>query len=124
MKEALDAGFMPADKKINPFLTWWVMLIYGFLLLIAGVFKIQHWPGGEVFTLLFSGLIQGYVLARIVEYPKYLILKIILGIIMLLWIATFFWGWVMYSPFGLIPFGLGLLPAFFISWARAKKEFK
>ncbi len=124
MENALDSELLETTKIKKPFLSLWVMLIYIFPILIGFMFKIQHWPGASFLILVFTGLLSGYCLARIVKYPKHKVAKIVLGGALLSLFVIVFLTWNYFNINALVTLGIAFLLTFIVTFVRANKELR
>jgi hypothetical protein len=123
--EVLDEGIIREGqaKKSGPLFTWWVLSIWIFFLLIAAVFKIQRWPGGTIFSLVFGGILCGYMGLRMIRHPKYLALKIVIAVLLLSGSVALLFSYNFFIN-AVLAFSGVLIVTGFISWLASRKEFK
>ncbi len=123
--EILDEGIILEGqaKKSGPLFTWWVLSIWIFFLLIAAVFRIQHWPGGAFLSVLFSGILCGYMGLRMIRHPKYSGLKIGLAVLLVAGSVALLFSYNFFINALLTFFGIMIVSGF-VTWLGSRKEFK
>jgi len=122
MENILDSELVQTPKAKKPFLSWWVMLMFGFPIFVGIIFKIQHWPGAAFLLLVFTALLTGYSIARVIKYPQKQIAKVVLLIVLLMLFLLLCLNY--FNLNALITYLVAFFIAFSVSMVRAKKEFQ
>lgn len=90
MDELLD-NITPKSMKLLRFV-WWVALLWGILFAIGYVFRLMHWPLGNILKIVSAGGFMAYSLSFLVlSKPLSIAVKICSGI-SALWVGYIFWG--------------------------------